>query len=163
MPARKPQDYKDYKDTIESHRGGSLALAFFSAKGCIKDVERLVVKGRHFQKHKGPALDVSPPPRSVAMVTLCPDDELGPFMQWVKANHVHPPERILFVYHPDCDLVRILKPWYDVFEEDPLAYEMRSYPGKRAGQERTVAQHAGDWYNDWIYLDAKGKTWPLIL
>ncbi len=44
---------------------------------------------------------------------------------------------------------------YEVFDVSPLALEVTEWPGDR------VNKRFGQWYNDWIYLDAVGRTWPL--
>lgn len=149
----------DYQSTIQDHKHESLAVLVSSDANCIEGVDKLAVRGREFEA-EGPGLSFDPPPRVVVIVVLCPGDTIDDVMEWVEQNGIAPPERALFVYHPDCDLYDQLSPWYDLFDEDPIAYEMETYPGHRPGEDRTVAQRVGGWYNDWIYLDATGWDWP---
>lgn len=158
MATGKPSDYKP---VIDTHKHESLAFVFASDADCMEDSENLIVAGREFHTETGSAFDVEPPDKTVVLVLLCPGDDLTEIMDWVQTHGLRPSERVLLVYHPDCDLVEMLQPWYEVFEEDPIAYEMRAYPGRRADGKWTVAQKVGQWYNAWIYLDANGLDWPL--
>lgn len=144
----------DYKPIIEANKKGSLAYLISTGNGCIKDWEKFAVKGREFSKPIGALPAVAPPPKCVIGIVVCPGDDLRQVMDWVAKHKILPPERIMIIYHPDCDMVEILAPWYAHFGTDPLALELTKWPSEGVGR-------FGDLYNDWIYLDATGKSWPL--
>lgn len=151
----------DYKPVIDAHKHESLAVLLASEAECMQDSENFAVAGRRFRTEQGSAFAFDPPERVVALVLVCPGDDLHPIMAWIQDHGISPSERVLLVYHPGCDLYEVLRPWYEVFDKDPIAYEMTAYPGRRPNAKWTVAQKVGQWYNDWIYLDAKGLDWPL--
>lgn len=151
----------DYESVVDGNKDESLAVVFASDAGCMEDSENFAVPGREFQTARGFPFEQEPPESVVVLVLLCPGDDLAPIMDWICTQEINPSERVLLVYHPDCDLPAMLEPWYEAFNKDPIAYEMRAYPGHRDDAKWTVAQKVGQWYNDWIYLDATGREWPL--
>lgn len=145
----------DYVPVIKANWKNNHAYLLASSGNCIDGWKTFATRGRNFIKPLGALPSVAPPSKTVIGIVVCPGDDLAPVMAWIAKHRIAPAERVLIVYHPSCDMVEILRPWYKMFDVSPLVLEVTKWPGDR------VNKRFGEWYNDWIYLDATGQSWPL--
>lgn len=153
MVAGKPDDYKA---VIKANKHKSLAVILADKPECIKGWQKFAVPGRQYEFTDALGPDgFQPPDRCVVIIFACPGQDIAPAVGWCKENGF-PHLRIRFVLHPDCDEVEIFESWYKEYQEDPVVQYATTYPGINGAQKAL-----GEWYNDWIYLDATGQTWPI--
>lgn len=146
---------EDYAPTIRANMDQSLGVIIADEPDCIDRWQAFAVRGRRYEFHDPLGLDgFEPPKRCVVVIFVCPGDNVAPTVQWCSRHEISP-LRIRFIVHPDCDLYELFQPWYKKYDEDPVVSETTSYPGPKG-----VQASLGRWYNDWIYLDAKGLDWP---
>jgi hypothetical protein len=153
MVAGKPDDYKS---VIHANKHKSLAVILAANPACIQGWEKFAVRGRRYEIHDvlGPKGFV-PPSRCVVVIFVCPGQDISPAVSWCKKSGIRP-LRVRFVLHPECDEVKTFRSWYLAYDTDPIVQYADSYPGLQGAQKAL-----GEWYNDWIYLDATGQDWPV--
>lgn len=145
---------RDYRDVVHPRRRDTRVFLVAETPPCI-DLRDAAARptGRDYRVAELGGLEgVEVPDSWVLAAILCPGDTTAEVVAWL-GRHGGDPERVVFFLHPDADPVVALRAWYDAGHDDPVVHE--------AGSWLELARPLGRFVNDWIYVDAVGRGWPL--
>lgn len=139
----------DYASVVKRNASRTTGFVLADSGECleikVKEVQR--IKRKLAALTSAELSSIVLPPSWLLAVILCPDDPMAAIADWTRGLAATQRERVRIFFHPDCDLVSILAPWYEAGLEDPRADEVRDFA--------SFHKLFGNDLNDQIYADAE--------
>lgn len=140
----------DYRDVILGARFDTKVYVAAGQPPCISLRNAVSLpRGRDYRAiDLGDLPEPEPGARWLLAAILCPGDSSEVVVEWLVRQKADP-ERVLFILHPETDAHAALAAWHAARFPLPETCEARTF--------RQCAPIVGQFVNEWIYRDAKGR------